>query len=177
MPSCKQSPMLCGAEGVQMIRDDIANEGVNHIAILACSRRAKVEAFNFPEVAMSRANLREGVIWLRPEGDEHQETTQEMADDYVRMACAEIKFLNVPSPSTEQTLNKTILVVGGGVTGMTAALETAAAGYPVHLVCAEGKLGGIWGEQYKRVPFRAAAAGVPNGNNVDLQYARGPGRR
>jgi quinone-modifying oxidoreductase subunit QmoB len=51
---------------------------------------------------------------------------------------------------------------------MTAALETAAAGYPVDLVCAEGKLGGIWGEQCKRVPFRAAAAGVPNGNNVDL---------
>ena len=134
MPSCKQSPMLCGAEGVQMIRDDIANEGVNHIVLLACSRRAKVEAFNFPEAAMSRANLREGVIWLRPEGDEHQETTQEMADDYVRMACAEIKFLSVPTRSTEQPLNKNILVVGGGVTGMTAALETAAAGYPVHLV-------------------------------------------
>ena len=51
---------------------------------------------------------------------------------------------------------------------MTAALETAAAGYPVHWVCAEGKLGGIWGEQYKRVPFRAAAAGVPNGNDAVL---------
>jgi len=51
---------------------------------------------------------------------------------------------------------------------MTAALETAAAGYPVHWVCAEGKLGGIWGEEYKRVPFRAAAAGVPNGNNEVL---------
>jgi hypothetical protein len=51
---------------------------------------------------------------------------------------------------------------------MTATLETAAAGYPVHWVCAEGKLGGIWGEQYKRVPFRAAAAGVPNGNDAVL---------
>ncbi len=175
IPSCKEHGMLCSAEGVQMIRDDIANEGVNHIAILACSRRAKMEAFNFPEVAMSRANLREGVIWLRPEGDEHQETTQEMADDYVRMACAEIKILNIPKPSEQQALNKSILVVGGGVTGMTAALETAAAGYPVHLVCAEGKLGGIWGEQYKRVPFRAAAAGVPNGNNEDLPLPEDPG--
>jgi quinone-modifying oxidoreductase subunit QmoB len=51
---------------------------------------------------------------------------------------------------------------------MTAALETAAAGYPVHWVCAEGKLGGIWGEEYKRVPFRAAAAGVPSGNDAVL---------
>ena len=74
---------------------------------------------------MSRANLREGVIWVRPEGDEHQETTQEMADDYVRMACAEIKFMTVPESSGEQELNKTLLVVGGGVTGMTAAIEAA----------------------------------------------------
>jgi|APFre7841882724_1041349.scaffolds.fasta_scaffold36177_3 quinone-modifying oxidoreductase subunit QmoB len=58
---------------------------------------------------------------------------------------------------------------------MTAALETAAADYPVHLVCAEGKLGGIWGEQYNRVASRAAAAGVPNGNRLDLPMAEEPG--
>ena len=92
--------------GIQTIRDDIDNDGVTHVMIAACSRRAKVEAFNFPEMAMSRANLREGVIWLRPEGDEHQETTQEMADDYIRMACAELKFMNQPSSSEEQSLNR-----------------------------------------------------------------------
>ena len=50
------------------------------------------------------------------------------------MACAEVKYTNKPKMSGEQALNKTILVVGGGVTGMTAALETAAAGFAVHLV-------------------------------------------
>jgi quinone-modifying oxidoreductase subunit QmoB len=175
MPSCKEHAMLCSAEGVQMIRDDIANEGVNHIAILACSRRAKMEAFNFTDVAMSRANLREGVIWLRPEGDEHQETTQEMADDYVRMACAEIKFMTVPHTSGEQELNKTLMVVGGGMTGMTAALESARAGYPVHLVCDEPVLGGVWKDLYKRVPFRAAAADVVGNLDADLPQPEDPG--
>jgi len=137
----KQHAMLCNQEGVKMIRDDI-DAGATHIMIAACSRRAKVEAFNFTEVALSRANLREGVIWLRPEGDDNQETTQEMADDYIRMACAEVKYMNPPSPSGEQELNKTLLVVGGGVTGMTAAIEAAKAGYPVHLVAGEAKLGG-----------------------------------
>ncbi|MGE5152982.1 MAG: CoB--CoM heterodisulfide reductase iron-sulfur subunit A family protein, partial [Bdellovibrio bacteriovorus] len=170
----KQHPMLCGAEGVKLIQDDIA-AGANHLMIAACSRRSKVEAFNFPNVAMSRANLREGVIWSRPEGDEHQETTQEMADDYVRMACAEVKFMNVPEPSGEQELNRTLLVVGGGMTGMTAAIEAAAAGYPVHLVCDEPVLGGVWKDLYKRVPFRAAAFDVPNGNNVDLPQPEDPG--
>ncbi len=98
MQTCKQHEMLCSKEGVQMIRDDIDNEGVTHVMIAACSRRAKVEAFNFTDVAMSRANLREGVIWLRPDSDENQETTQEMADDYIRMACAEVKFMTKPVP-------------------------------------------------------------------------------
>ncbi len=171
----KQHPMLCGAEGVALIQTDIDAGEATHVMIAACSRRSKVEAFSFPTVALSRANLREGVIWARPEGAEHQETTQEMADDYVRMACAEIKFMTVPESSGEQELNKTLLVVGGGVTGMTAAVEAAKAGYPVHLVCDEPVLGGVWKDLYKRVPFRAAAADVPNGNDVDLPMPEDPG--
>jgi len=155
MQSCKQHEMLCSQEGVQMIRDDITNEGVTHIMIAACSRRAKVEAFNFTGVAMSRANLREGVIWVRPDTDDNRETTQEMADDYIRMAAAEVKFMTQPSGSGEQELNRQILVVGGGITGMTAALETAAAGYPVHIVEKSGTLGGHAGGYYKSLPTRS----------------------
>ncbi|PVV27791.1 MAG: heterodisulfide reductase, partial [gamma proteobacterium symbiont of Ctena orbiculata] len=155
MQSCKQHEMLCNAEGVQMIKDDIANDDVTHVMIAACSRRAKVEAFNFTDVALTRANLREGVIWVRPDTDENSETTQEMADDYIRMACAELKSMTKPSASGEQSLNKNILVVGGGVTGMTAAIEAAAAGYPVHLVEKSGKLGGAIGGYYKVIPNRS----------------------
>ncbi|MCP3671119.1 MAG: hydrogenase iron-sulfur subunit [Gammaproteobacteria bacterium] len=155
MQICKQHELLCGEEGVQMIRDDIANEGVTHIMIAGCSRRAKVEAFNFTDVAMSRANLREGVIWVRPDTDENRETTQEMADDYIRMGCAEVKAMTLPSKSGEQDLNKNIMVVGGGVTGMTAALESAAAGYPVTIIEKSGALGGHVTNYYKSIPTRA----------------------
>jgi len=125
MNLCRQHPMLCSKEGVALIRNDIANEGVTHVMLAACSRRAKVEAFNFTDVALSRGNLREGVIWLRPDAPENEETTQEMAADYVRMACAEVRFMTQPSPSAEQGLVRRILVVGGGITGMTAAVEAA----------------------------------------------------
>lgn len=168
MQSCKQHEMLCSKEGVQMIRDDIDNDGVTHIVIAACSQRAKVEAFNFTDVAMSRANLREGVIWSRPDTDESRDTTQEMADDYIRMACGEIKHMMPPTSSGEQGLTKNLLVVGGGITGMTAALEASAAGYPVHIVEKSAELGGWAAKLHKRTPFKAAAAGVPNGNDVDL---------
>ncbi|MCW9079781.1 MAG: hydrogenase iron-sulfur subunit [Gammaproteobacteria bacterium] len=168
MTTCQQHEMLCSKAGVQMIRDTIESEGATNIMIAACSRRAKVEAFNFTDVAMSRANLREGVIWARPDTDENRETTQELADDYIRMACAEVKFMHKPKASGEQQMTKDILVVGGGVTGMTAALETAAAGFPVHLVEKTGALGGWAAKWHKRIPGRAAADGVANGTNVDL---------
>jgi len=147
----KSHDFLCSAEGVAMIQADIDSGDTNHVIIGACSRRAKVEAFAFKEVSVARANLREGVIWVRPDNDESKETTQEMADDYIRMACAESKFQKLPQRSGEQELNKNILVVGGGISGMTAAIEASAAGYPATIVEKAGELGGVMGQLYKRV--------------------------
>ena len=148
----KSHDFLCSAEGVAMIQADIDAGETNHVIIGACSRRAKVEAFDFKNVTISRANLREGVIWVRPDTDEAQETTQEMADDYIRMACAESKFLKIPKPSGEQPLNKNIMVVGGGITGMTAAIEASKAGYPSVIIEKSGQLGGVMGQLHRRIP-------------------------
>ena len=148
----REHDFLCNAEGVAMIQNDIDNEGVNKIVIAACSRRSKNEAFNFENVAITRTNLREGVIWARPDDDESRELTQEMAADYVRMGCSEIKYTKLPDVNTEAASNDHLLVVGGGVVGMTAAIEAAAAGYPVTLVEKSGQLGGGAAFEYKRVP-------------------------
>jgi quinone-modifying oxidoreductase subunit QmoB len=148
----REHDFLCNAEGVAMIQNDIDNEGVNKVMIAACSRRSKTEAFNFENVAISRANLREGVIWVRPDDDESSETTQEMAADYVRMGCAEIKYMTLPNVNEEAASNDNLLVVGGGVAGMTAALEAAKAGYPVTIVEKSGQLGGGAAFEYKRIP-------------------------
>ncbi|MBI4203814.1 MAG: FAD-dependent oxidoreductase [Betaproteobacteria bacterium] len=145
---------LCSATGVQTIRDDIEKEGVTHVMIAACSRRSKTEAFQFPTVAVARANLREGVIWSQPDTPEAKETTQEMADDFVRMGCAEVKKMKVPAGNPNVGHNKRILVVGGGVSGMTAALEAAKAGYEVVLIEKERQLGGWAAKLWKRVAFR-----------------------
>lgn len=158
----RQHDYLCSGDGVSVIRNDIDREGVTHVMIGACSRRAKTEAFNFDEavdgvaggVALARANLREGVIWSQPDGDEARELTQEMADDYVRMGCAEVKFMRQPEAGAERGGNKRILVVGGGVSGLTAALETARAGYAVLLVEKAGQLGGWANALHRRLPYR-----------------------
>ncbi len=150
----REHEFLCNASGVQMINDDIAKEGVNHVVIAACSRRAKTDAFNFDSVTLSRANLREGVIWITPADDDKKEIVQEMAADYVRMACAESARMQVPQANPNHGSNKRILVVGGGIAGMTAALEASKTGYDVLLVEKTGSLGGWAAKLHKRVPFR-----------------------
>ena len=167
----REHDFLCSADGVAMIKNDIENEGVTHAALCACSRRAKTEAFNFPTIAMSRGNLREGVIWIRPETEEARETTQEMAEDYVRMACAEVKAMTVPPGNQKTGAVKTLLVVGGGMSGMTSALEASKAGYKVVLVEKSGALGGWAAKLYKRVPTREPFK-APEDNGVADMAAR-----
>ncbi len=150
----RQHPFLCSSEGVAQIRNDIGAEGVTHVAIAACSRRAKTEAFQFPAVAVARANLREGVIWVQPDTDAARATAQEMADDYVRMACAEIRKMQLPAGHTGTGSNRRVLVVGGGVSGMTAALEAARAGYEAVIVEKHEALGGWAAKLHRRAPYR-----------------------
>ena len=154
----KDHPFLCSEEGVALIKADIEAEGINRICIGACSRRAKAEAFNFGTLPVSRANLREGVIWARPNDDESRETTDEMAQDYIRMACAELKYMKEAQPDEARQTVRRLLVVGGGISGMTAALEAARAGYEVHIVEKSGELGGQVGKLVKRVPMSAPYA-------------------
>jgi quinone-modifying oxidoreductase subunit QmoB len=154
MQVVRRHDFLCSAEGVQGIRDDIEKEGVTHVMIAGCSRRAKTEAFHFPEVALARANLREGVLWIVAAGSAHDEVRQEMADDYVRMGCAELKKMKLPGGNPDRAANKRILVVGGGMTGMTAAIEAAETGYEVLVVEKAQHLGGWAAKLHRRVPFR-----------------------
>ncbi len=167
-PMTKTHDFLCNADGVAMIRNDIENESVTHVMIGACSRRSKTEAFNFPGTAVARANLREGVIWIRPDTDEARETTQEMAEDYIRMGCAEIKAMTAPGGNANTGSSKTLLVVGGGVTGMTTAIEAAKTGYSVVLVEKTGALGGWTGKLYRRTPMREPYKSTADNGIADM---------
>ena len=148
---CRNHPNLCSSEGAQVIKDDIANDGVNTLIIAACSPRVMYDVFNFEGTIMDRVNLREQVVWSHPANDED---TQMMAEDYLRMSAARMKQTEPPEPyKPEQEMSKDILVVGGGTTGMTAALEVARAGYSAVLVEKENELGGFQKNVSKNVTF------------------------
>jgi quinone-modifying oxidoreductase subunit QmoB len=140
-PICKNHPNLCSQEGVALIKNDIDNEGANTLVIAACSHRVMYDAFNFDNCIVDRVNIREQVAWCQKPGEED---TQMMAEDYLRMGMAKVRNMKLPEPfSPEKEISRDILVAGGGVTGMTAALEATKAGYSVVLVEKEAQLGGF----------------------------------
>ncbi|MBU0673614.1 MAG: hydrogenase iron-sulfur subunit [Proteobacteria bacterium] len=147
---CKTHEALCSVAGREMIQIDI-NAGVNTIVVGACSPRVMQDEFDFGEDKITiRANLREQVVWCRGENPD-DEYVQELASDYLRMGCTQAKKTELATPYQLETISKKILVMGGGIAGMTAAIEAANAGYEVTLVEKTDKLGGKalgWRKQF-----------------------------
>ena len=149
VPVCKVNSWLCSAESVEMIRKDIEGEKLNRVIIGACSQRFLSDVFKFdPEVFVDRVNLRESVAWTHKQNDED---TQMLAEDYLRMGIAKVRNCEPPVPF-QKDINETVLVVGGGLAGMTAALAAANAGFPVVLTEKENRLGGWIGKLFKIAP-------------------------
>jgi quinone-modifying oxidoreductase subunit QmoB len=143
--------ILCSPAGVQLIKNDIKKDGINTVIIAACSPRVKYEEFDFPGCLTERVNIREFVAWMQPPNTDE---TQSIADDYMLMGIIRAQKSELPEPAILENLSNTILVIGGGITGMTAALEAAEAGYQVVLVEKEPQLGGFANKLYKKIPTR-----------------------
>jgi quinone-modifying oxidoreductase subunit QmoB len=166
---CRKDPFLCGKDGVEAIRKDLADGSVNAVVIAACSPRVKTDVFAFdPPVLVERVNLREHVAWCFPP---KEEDTQMAAEDYLRMGIAKIKKME-PLDKLSDPVSKQLLVVGGGLTGLTAALESAEAGYGVVLVEKQAQLGGFAATLKERFPGEAPYTNaIPNSIADKIQAA------
>ncbi len=158
--SVYSAEFLCSKEGKEFINSKIEADGLDAVSICACSFRVNYDVFNFGKVAVDRVSLREGVVWSRfPIGDSGEilddsteiasgvsfkDELMALAKDYINMSIAKLRSYKLPEPfKPEEELSKTILVIGGGVAGLTASLECAKAGYDVILVEKEKELGGF----------------------------------
>ncbi len=149
---CRTHGFLCGAEGRELIREDLAAGAVDTVVIGACSARSKPEAFSFNHgTVIERVNLREHVAWSHPA---KHEDTQILAADVLRMGITRALKTEPLEPLSEEICS-TVLVVGGGIAGLTAALQAAEAGHDVVLVEKSASLGGFMAGQKKRFPANA----------------------
>ena len=114
-----------------MIRQDLESGAIDTVVVAGCSPRVKAEAFSFNHGSVvERVNLREHVAWCQKPQDEDANM---LAADYLRMGIARA-LKTEPSEAMPDAVCMTILVVGGGLAGITAALEAADADYEVVLV-------------------------------------------
>jgi quinone-modifying oxidoreductase subunit QmoB len=150
---CKDHASLCSVAGYNLIMHDIDRENLNGILLAACSPRFKMDVFDFPgHIMVERVNLREQVTWC---SEPNNADTQMSASDYICMGLACLRYNAIPEPYIAENISSEILVVGGGVTGLTAALEGAQAGYKVHLVEKESIAGGWSVKLYRHYPQKA----------------------
>jgi heterodisulfide reductase subunit A len=136
----------CSKEAMDRLERAIREQGLNRVVIGGCSPRTHETKFQdvlrragLNKYLVEMANLRDQDTWVH--GRKRDEATAK-AKDLVRMAVAGARSRG---PLRDHTLpvNKDVLVVGGGVTGMTAALALADQGHRVFLVEREAKLGGL----------------------------------
>jgi len=160
----KTHPFLCGKDGLELIQKDIA-DGTNTLVIAGCSRRVNYDVFKFDGCIVDRVNLREQVVWSHPrsefpaltaeqkDDEEHFDRVLMLAEDYLKMGMAKVEKIDLPEPHVVDSLSKKILIIGGGVTGMSAALDAAKTGYEVTIVEKEAALGGHAVHWRKQLPM------------------------
>jgi heterodisulfide reductase subunit A2 len=136
----------CSRDSMAQIKETIIAEGLNRIVIGGCSPRTHESKFQelirqagLNKYLVEIANIRDQVTWVH---SANPDQALAKAKDLVKMAVAGVA---TSKPLVEHSLpmNKDVLVVGGGVTGMTTALELANQGFKTYLAEKSSALGGV----------------------------------
>ena len=141
---CRTHSFLCGDDGIAQIKE-VIRSGTAAVVIAGCSGRFHSQTFSFDSCFVERVNLRELGVWSH---EAHNEDTQMLTEDNLRMGIARAVKAEIREPA-KIAAERTILVVGGGPSGMAAAREASRAGFQVVLVEKEAELGG-WLRSFKR---------------------------
>jgi len=135
----------CSTDCLETIRKRIAEHDLNRVVVAACTPRTHEPLFRetIREAGLNpylfeMANIRDQCSW--PHMDEPALAT-EKSRELVEMAVAKARGL-APLERLPIRISPEALVLGGGLAGMTAALDLADAGHDVHLVEKEDVLGG-----------------------------------
>jgi heterodisulfide reductase subunit A-like polyferredoxin len=135
----------CSQDSIRHITETVQEKGLNRVVVASCTPlthqplfQDSLRAAGLNPFLFEMANIRNQCSWVH--STDHQAATQK-ARELVHMAVARSARLEAQNV-IQVPVNKNALVVGGGPAGMTAALNLADQGFPVHLVEKLGKLGG-----------------------------------
>jgi heterodisulfide reductase subunit A len=138
-------PLACLPEGKEQLRHLLTDSGANRLIVGACSPRTHEPLFQhlaadagLHPYLTEMVNLREQCAWVHrqdPAGATHR------AFEKVRLSAERLTRAR-PIEKIDRAPQRAALIVGGGLSGMTAALSIADAGFQVHLVERSNALGG-----------------------------------
>jgi heterodisulfide reductase subunit A len=145
----------CSSVGISKIKEGIAKHSLNRVIVASCTPRtheplfrAACEEAGVNKYLFEMANIRDQCSWAHMH---EPEKATEKAKDLVRMAVAKVRLLK-PQEEPEIDVTPSALVIGGGISGMTAALCLANQGFKVYIVEKEPELGGMLRHLHKLYP-------------------------
>lgn len=135
----------CSNDTQERIKEIITEHNLNRVVVASCTPRTHEPLFRntLREVGLNpylfeMANIRDQCSWVHMH---EPEAATEKSKDLVRMAVAKARLLE-PLARRSVKINKSALVIGGGLAGITAALAMAEQGFDAYIVEKENELGG-----------------------------------
>ena len=145
---------MCSSAGQQMIEDHIKDDKLTGVVLCSCSPRMHEKTFRscaeragLNPYKVEVANIREQTSWVMK--DMEQATEKAIA---LGKAAIAKTILDTPLIAGETPMTKRALVIGGGIAGITAALDIADAGFPVDIVEKDYTVGGKMAKLDKTFP-------------------------
>jgi len=147
-------PFLCAKPGVEAVKNSIKNDALDRVVVASCSPhmheamfRQAVEEAGLNPYLMEYVNIREHCSWVHSE----KADATGKAVDLVRGGVYRARALE-PIEVGSQRVDQSVLVIGGGVAGITSALQLADAGYSVVMVERSPSIGGHMAQLSKTFP-------------------------
>jgi heterodisulfide reductase subunit A len=141
----EENMYTCSSDGLNKIKEAIKKHSLERVVVASCTPRTHEPLFQVTceEAGVNKylfemANIRDQCSWVHMR---EPEKATEKAKDLIRMAVAKAALLE-PGDEPEIDVNPSALVIGGGVSGMRAALSIADQGFDVTIVEKEHNLGG-----------------------------------
>jgi heterodisulfide reductase subunit A len=165
---------MCSDPGQEMIEKDIKEYGLNRVVVASCSPRLHEKTFQgacqragLNPYMFQMASVREQVSWVTEDEDEATRKAKTLAAAAINRVNyhQELQTRQVP-------VHPDILVVGGGITGMQAALDLGNSGHKVYLVERDTTIGGHMLQFDKTFPTLDCAACIGTPKMVEVAQNR-----
>jgi heterodisulfide reductase subunit A len=140
-----QNLYTCSDDTQKRIRDKIMEHDLNRVIVASCTPRTHEPLFmdtcreaGLNPYLFEMANIRDQCSWVHMQ---MPKKATKKAKDLVRMAVAKARA-HEPLQKGSLPMKQSAVVIGGGISGITAAINLADQGFPVDLVEREAELGG-----------------------------------